>query len=225
MFRQLQQVPATARRGRRWLPGPERNGNGAKLLLGFLPGRFGPGWQMSPVQRDGIQTRRQSLLVIILRRDKSVQGRASVVRSFLDQGSSSTLAPEQCCGQRLALGLRSHPTLVSSAFASLQRGPLDGCGQLWNVVADELTRRRPSGVARLGNNPKIRSLKDVIVQMGRLYDSVEATAEPDHTPSLPEWMISALKDQLHLSDQEISKLSEQQGQEQLMAYWSRTSES
>ncbi|UXN32700.1 hypothetical protein [Glutamicibacter sp. M10] len=49
----------------------------------------------------------------------------------------------------------------------------------------------------MGNNPKIRSLKDVIVQMGRLYDSVEATAEPDHTPSLPEWMISALKDQLH----------------------------
>ena len=60
--------------------------------------------------------------------------------------------------------------------------------------------------------------------MVRLYESVEATAKPDRTFSLPAWMISALKDQLHMSDLETSKLSEQQGQEQLMAYWSRTSE-
>lgn len=88
-------------------------------------------------------------------------------------------------------------------------------------VYDELTSR----VARMGNSPKIRPLKDVIIQMGRLYESVEATAEPARAPSLPEWMISALKDQLHLSDREIFGLTEQQGQEQLMAYWSRTSES
>lgn len=87
-------------------------------------------------------------------------------------------------------------------------------------VYDELTSR----VGRLSNNPKIRPLKDVIVQMGRLYESVEAAAEPDRTSSLPAWMISALKDQLHLSEQEISGLTEQQGQKQLMAYWSRTSE-
>lgn len=88
-------------------------------------------------------------------------------------------------------------------------------------VYDELTSR----VARMGNTPKIRPLKEVIIQMGRLYESVEATAEPARAPSLPEWMISALKDQLHLSDREIFGLTEQQGQEQLMAYWSRTSES
>lgn len=110
----------------------------------------------------------------------------------------------------------------------------DACGmpildisEIWAVgarsdgeVYDELTSR----VTRMGNNPKIRPLKDVIIQMGRLYDSVEATAEPDHTSALPEWMVSAVKDQLHLSDQEISELSEQQGQELLMAYWSRASE-
>lgn len=88
-------------------------------------------------------------------------------------------------------------------------------------VYDELTSR----VARMGNSPKNRPLKDVIIQMGRLYESVEATAEPARAPSLPEWMISALKDQLHLSDREIFGLTEQQGQEQLMAYWSRKTES
>ncbi|MGZ2225254.1 type II toxin-antitoxin system RelE family toxin [Glutamicibacter nicotianae] len=105
--------------------------------------------------------------------------------------------------------------------------PMLDISEIWAVgarsdgeVYDELTSR----VARMGNNPKIRPLKDVIVQMGRLCESVEATAEPDRTSPLPEWMISALKDQLQLSDREILGLTEQQSQERLMAYWSRTSE-
>lgn len=106
--------------------------------------------------------------------------------------------------------------------------PILDISEIWAVgarsdgeVYEELTSR----VARMGNSPKIRPLKDVIVQMGRLYESVEATAEPALTSPLPEWMISALKDQLHLSDREILGLTEQQGQERLMTYWSRTSES
>lgn len=106
--------------------------------------------------------------------------------------------------------------------------PILDISEIWAVgarsdgeVYDELTSR----VARMGNNPKIRPLKDVIVQMGRLYESVEATAEPDCASLLPSWMISALKDQLHLSDREILGLTEQQGQKRLMAYWSGTSES
>jgi len=104
--------------------------------------------------------------------------------------------------------------------------PILDISEIWAVgarsdgeVYDELTSR----VARLGNNPKIRPLKDVIAQIGRLYESVEAAAEPARRPPLPAWMISALKDQLHLSDREILGLTEQQGQELLMAYWSRTS--
>ncbi|PJJ45833.1 mRNA interferase RelE/StbE [Glutamicibacter mysorens] len=91
--------------------------------------------------------------------------------------------------------------------------PMLDISEIWAVgarsdgeVYDELTSR----VARMGNNPKIRPLKDVIVQMGRLYESVEATAGPDRTSPLPEWMISALKDQLQLSDREILGLTEQQ---------------
>lgn len=106
--------------------------------------------------------------------------------------------------------------------------PILDISEIWAVgarsdgeVYDELTSR----VARMGNNPKIRPLKDVIVEMGQLYESVEVKAEPDRASSLPEWMVSALKDQLHLSDREILGLTEQQGQERLMAYWSRTSES
>lgn len=101
--------------------------------------------------------------------------------------------------------------------------PVLDISEIWAVgarsdgeVYEELTSR----VARMGNSPKIRPLKDVIIQMGRLYESVEATAEPALASTLPEWMISALKDQLHLSDPEISELSEQQGQQRLIEHWS-----
>ncbi|MEG2579128.1 MAG: hypothetical protein RSA54_15495, partial [Glutamicibacter sp.] len=87
-------------------------------------------------------------------------------------------------------------------------------------VYDELTSR----VARMGDDPKIQSLKDVIVQMGRLYESVEATPEPARGSVLPEWMEAALIEQLHLSTQEISGLSEQQAQQRLMHHWSRNSD-
>lgn len=102
--------------------------------------------------------------------------------------------------------------------------PILDISEVWAIgarsdgeVYDELTSR----VARMGDNPKIQSLKDVIVQMGRLYASVEATAEPLKASMLPEWMQTALQDQLHLNEQEISMLTEQQAQEKLMEHWAR----
>lgn len=102
--------------------------------------------------------------------------------------------------------------------------PILDISEIWAVgarsdgeVYDELTAR----VARMGDDPKIQSLKDVIIQMGRLYESVEATPEPARGSNLPEWLETALVEQLHLSAQEISGLSEQQAQQKLMQHWSR----
>ncbi|WP_426735420.1 type II toxin-antitoxin system RelE family toxin [Glutamicibacter sp. 2E12] len=106
--------------------------------------------------------------------------------------------------------------------------PILDISEVWAVgarsdgeVYDELTSR----VARMGDDPKIQSLKDVIVQMGRLYESVEAQPEPARGSVLPEWMEAALVEQLHLSTQEISGLSEQQAQQRLMQHWSRSADS
>lgn len=102
--------------------------------------------------------------------------------------------------------------------------PILDISEVWAVgarsdgaVYDELTSR----VARMGDDPKIQPLKDVIIQMGRLYESVEATAEPSRTPRIPGWMETALKDQLHLSAQDISTLTEPQAQKLLMEHWSQ----
>ncbi|PQZ92318.1 addiction module toxin RelE [Arthrobacter sp. MYb227] len=101
--------------------------------------------------------------------------------------------------------------------------PVLDISEVWAVGArsdgeiyDELKDR----VARIGDDPKLRPLKDVIAQMGRLYESVEATAEPDRETSLPDWLRTALRDQLNLAPDEVDKISEQQGQEMLMNYWS-----
>lgn len=102
--------------------------------------------------------------------------------------------------------------------------PVLDISEVWAVgarsegeVYEELTSR----IARMSDDPKIRPLKDVIIQMGRLYESVEATAEPSREPVLPEWMETALQEQLHLSSQEISALTEQQAQHRLMEHWSK----
>lgn len=106
--------------------------------------------------------------------------------------------------------------------------PVLDISEVWAVgarsdgeVYDELTSR----VARMGNDPKIRPLKDVITQLGRLYESVQVTAEPSRESVLPEWMEVALKEQLHLQPQEIVELTEQQAQQKLMEHWSKKSDS
>lgn len=102
--------------------------------------------------------------------------------------------------------------------------PVLDISEVWAVgvrsdgeVHDELTRR----VARMGDDPRVQPLKDVIVQMGTLYESIEATPEPQQGTGLPEWMETALKEQLHLSKQAISLLTEHQAQQKLMEHWSQ----
>ncbi|MHC6177268.1 hypothetical protein [Glutamicibacter sp. X7] len=100
--------------------------------------------------------------------------------------------------------------------------------EVWSVgarsdgeVYDELILR----VARMGDDPSIRPLRDAIIEMARLYESFAATAEPERKPALPEWMVTALQEQLGSSVSEILGLTEGQAQRKLMEhYWSRKSE-
>ncbi|MCU6479893.1 type II toxin-antitoxin system RelE family toxin [Arthrobacter sp. A2-55] len=82
-------------------------------------------------------------------------------------------------------------------------------------VYEELMAR----VARIGDDPQLQPLKDVITQMGRLYESVEAAAEPPKHPAMPDWLQAALSDQLNLGPEQIAQMTEQQGQELLMKHW------
>lgn len=56
--------------------------------------------------------------------------------------------------------------------------------------------------------------------MGRLYETVQATAEPTRQTSMPNWLVTALRGQFNLGLEELSSITEQQGQDMLMKHCS-----
>jgi mRNA interferase RelE/StbE len=124
--------------------------------------------------------------------------------------------------RKLVVGDR-HWRIVWRVTADSDGTPILDVSEIWAVGSrsdSEIHEELKVRVARIGDDPKLQPLKDVIAQMGRLYDAVEATAEPSRKPSVPEWLEAALRDQLNLAPEEISNITEQQGQELLMKYWS-----
>ncbi|GAA1416018.1 hypothetical protein AUR04nite_29770 [Glutamicibacter uratoxydans] len=102
--------------------------------------------------------------------------------------------------------------------------PILDISEVWAVGAradSEVYEELVSRVERIGNDPKLRPLAEVLHEMGRLYETVEANTEPVRESSLPLWMITALRDQLDLPDSEISSVTEEQAQALLMAHWSK----
>jgi mRNA interferase RelE/StbE len=113
--------------------------------------------------------------------------------------------------------------IVWRVTADADGAPIRDISEVWAVgfrSDSEIYEELKAGVARIGDDPKLQPLKDVIAQMGRLYESVEAASEPSRESSVPDWLQAALNDQLNLGPEEIAKISEQQGQELLMKYWS-----
>lgn len=101
--------------------------------------------------------------------------------------------------------------------------PVLDVSEVWAVGArsdNEVYLELKARVDRMGDDPKLQPLKDVITRMGRLYESVAAAAEPETEAIMSDWLVVALREQLNLDTKQISTLSEQSGQELLMRYWS-----
>ncbi|WP_113718228.1 type II toxin-antitoxin system RelE family toxin [Arthrobacter dokdonensis] len=124
--------------------------------------------------------------------------------------------------RKLVVGDR-HWRIVWRVTADTDGKPILDISEVWAVGVrsdSEIYEELKARVARIGDDPRLQPLKDVIAQMGRLYESVEAAAEPPRETTVPNWLQTALHDQLNLSPDEIAKISAQQGQELLMKYWS-----
>lgn len=124
--------------------------------------------------------------------------------------------------RKLVVGDR-HWRIVWRVTEDTAGTPILDISEVWAVGVrsdSEIYEELKARVARIGDDPKLQPLKDVIAQMGRLYESVEAAAEPSQNSSVPDWLQAALRDQLNLGPEEISKISEQQGQKLLMEFWS-----
>ena len=113
--------------------------------------------------------------------------------------------------------------IVWRVTADADGTPILDISEIWAVGVrsdSEIYEELKARIARIGDDPKLQPLKDVITQMGRLYESVVTATEPTKKSSLPDWLQTALRDQLNLAPEEISNLTEQQGQELLMEHWS-----
>ena len=113
--------------------------------------------------------------------------------------------------------------IVWRVTADTDGTPILDISEVWAVGVrsdSEIYEELKARVTRIGDDPTLQPLKDVIMQMGRLYQSVEAAAEPSRESSLPDWLQTALQHQLNLAPEDISNITEQQGQQLLMEHWS-----
>lgn len=86
-------------------------------------------------------------------------------------------------------------------------------------IYEEMTQR----VKQLNESghPQTRALTTVISDMGRLYSGIEAHPEPSPAAALPTWLVQALRENLHLSPESITKLSQDEAQQLLVEHWGK----
>ncbi|MBW4096020.1 MAG: type II toxin-antitoxin system RelE/ParE family toxin [Acidobacteria bacterium] len=88
--------------------------------------------------------------------------------------------------------------------------PILDISEVWAVGArsdSEVYEELRARVASMGDDPQLRSLKDVMARMGRLYETYHATAEPSRSSAMPQWLKAAPGEQLKLSPEEIAAMS------------------
>lgn len=85
-------------------------------------------------------------------------------------------------------------------------------------IYEELRQRIAS--LRRDDDERLASLADVVEEMGRLYADIPVHPEPELRPEIPEWLVQGLKANLHLTDEEIAGLGEDQAKGLLMKHWS-----
>lgn len=88
-----------------------------------------------------------------------------------------------------------------------------------NEIYDEMKIRLDR--LKESNQPQAKPLIDVIEQLGRLYSNIEARPEPEVPLALPEWLARGLAENLHMSREQISNLTESQAQQLMMEHWAK----
>lgn len=84
-------------------------------------------------------------------------------------------------------------------------------------IYDEMKSRLDK--LKASDHPQAKPLIAVIEQMGRLYAGINAHPEPELSTALPEWLARGLAENLHLPQEEINGLTEEQAQKLMMEHW------
>ncbi len=72
--------------------------------------------------------------------------------------------------------------------------------------------------------PEVKPLVDVLEALGERYSKVPAHPEPTPPQELPRWLAEGLRAELHLSEEELSELTQEQAHQMMIDHWSGTGE-
>lgn len=102
--------------------------------------------------------------------------------------------------------------------------PVVDIAEVWAAgirADDEIYEEMKQRVKQLkaSGHPQVHALTAVISDMGRLYGGIEAHPEPSPAVALPTWLVQALQVNLHLSDESIARLSQEEAQQLLADHW------
>jgi mRNA interferase RelE/StbE len=127
--------------------------------------------------------------------------------------------------RRLVVGNRTWRIIWRETTDDEHRPVLD-IAEVWAAGAredSEVYHEMKERVIQLkrGNHPQVHALETIIEHMGRLYRGIQATPEPAPRPTLPDWLAAGLRNELHLPDDRIAELTEQEAQQLMIRHWSR----
>lgn len=127
--------------------------------------------------------------------------------------------------RKLVVGNR-HWRIIWRKTIDEKHRPVLEIAEVWAAGArsdDEIYIEMKSRLAKLKEqgSPQARPLVDVLESLSKHYSKVRALPEPARPENLPDWLIQGLKAELHLTDDEIADLSQDQAHQMMMDHWSR----
>lgn len=127
--------------------------------------------------------------------------------------------------RRLVVGNRTWRIIWRETTDTEHRPVLD-IAEVWAAGAREdaeVYREMKERVLELkrGHHPQVHALETIVEHMGRLYQGIRASPEPTPPPALPDWLVAGLKNELHLTDDRIAELTEQEAHQLMIRYWSQ----
>lgn len=141
----------------------------------------------------------------------------------------SPLAGEPLLGElvpfrKLVVGNR-HWRIIWRQTTDDDHQPVLEIAEVWAVGArsdDEIYLEMKTRVDKLKRQatPRAKPLVDVLEALGKRYSKVPAQPEPTPHKPLPTWLADGLRSELHMSETELSALTEEQAHQMMIDHWS-----
>lgn len=127
--------------------------------------------------------------------------------------------------RKLVVGNRDY-RIVWREASDDSRDPVLDIAEVWaaGVRADsEVYGEMEARLDKLKSSgtPQALALVEVIDKMGALFRNIEAHPEPQPVIALPAWLVQGLIENLHMTEDEVAQLTEDEAQALLMAHWSK----